>query len=99
MSTLFYLFAKIIDVDADSVGIPKAAASQEQVTSIFNGVMMLAGAVAVVFIVLGGIRYSISQGLPADTKKAKETIIYALVGLVFVIISFAVVQVFTMSVF
>lgn len=85
----------VLDVNASDTGIPTAQISQAQVTSFFNGVLMLAAAVAVVFIVLGGIRYSTSQGDPGETKKAKETIIYAIVGLVVVILSFGIVQLFT----
>lgn len=99
MQNLLTFLAKAIDIDANNVGIPEAQANQAQVTSIFNGVLMLAAAVAVVFIVLGGIKYSISQGNPGDTQKAKETIIYALVGLVFVIMSFVIVQLVATRVF
>ncbi len=60
---------------------------------------MVAGAVAVLFIILGGIKYSTSQGNPNDTQKAKETIIYALVGLVIVMLSFGAVQLFTTKIF
>ena len=79
--------------------LPQASVNQAQVNSIFNGILAVAGAVAVVFIVLGGIKYSTSQGDPGDTKKAKDMIMYALVGLVVVILAFAIVQLFTGSVF
>lgn len=88
-----------LSVDASDSGIPEVEFGQSQVTSLFNGVLMIAGAVAVVFVTLGGIKYSTSQGNPGDTQKAKETIIYALVGLVFVILSFAIVNLFTGRVF
>lgn len=99
MNILSSLLAKAIDVDPNAVGIPTTSLNQTQVTSVFNGVLMVAGAVAVIFIVLGGIKYSISQGNPGDTQKAKDTIVYALVGLVFVILSFAIVQLFAGRVF
>lgn len=86
-------------VDADASGIPTVSLTQAQVTSVFNGVLMLAGAIAVIFIILGGIKYSISQGEPGDTKKAKETIIYALVGLVVVMLAFSIVNLFVTRVF
>lgn len=99
MQSLLSLLARAIDVDPNAVGIPTTQLNQSQVTSVFNGVLAIAGAVAVIFIVLGGIKYSTSQGNPADTQKAKDTIVYALVGLVFVILSFAIVQLFSGRVF
>jgi len=93
-----HLFAEKF-VDAGSSGIPTVSLTQAQVTSVFNGILMLAAAVAVVFIVLGGMKYSTSQGEPGETKKAKETIIYALVGLVVVMLAFSIVNLFVTRVF
>jgi hypothetical protein len=50
------------------------------------------GAVAFLFIVIGGFRYVISSGDPKNTAKAKNTIIYALVGLVITISADAIVN-------
>lgn len=97
MHSLLHFAAKYID--ASDSNIPMVNVTQGQITSVFNGVLALAGAVAVVFIVLGGMKYSISQGEPGDTKKAKEMILYALVGLVIVILSFAIVNLFITRVF
>lgn len=62
----------------------------------FGNIMMLvfalAGAIAVAFIVWGGIRYIISQGEAGDVKQAKDTIFYAIIGLVLVIISFSIMR-------
>lgn len=62
------------------------------VNSILNTVFVVVGIVAVVMIILGGINYSTSQGDPGKATKAKNTIMYAIIGLVVVIISFAVVN-------
>ena len=60
---------------------------------------LTAGAVAVVFIIVGGIKYATSQGSAADLQKGKDMIVYALVGLVFVIMAFAIVQLVTQELF
>lgn len=97
---LFSMFANgVFNIDAGGNGIPEAQVNQTQVTSVFNGVIMVAAALAVVFIVFGGIKYSTSQGNPGETQKAKDTIVYALVGLVIAMISFGIVQLFTLKVF
>lgn len=48
----------------------------------FGGwLLLIAGAIAIVFLVIGGVRYIVSAGNPEQTKGAKQTIIYALIGL------------------
>ena len=72
--------------------IPKAELNSTQLASIVSGILGLAGVVAVIFVIIGGIKYVISQGEPAQLQKAKETIIYALVGLAFVMFAFVIVR-------
>ena len=73
--------------------LPKANADAAQLAGIMNGIVFpIAGAIAVIFIIIGGIQYTTSNGDSSATSKAKNTIIYSLVGLVFVIMAFAIVQ-------
>lgn len=81
-----------LTLNKNQLNIPQVEANDAQVSSIFRFILMIAAAVAVVFIVLGGIKYSTSQGDPAATKLAKEMIIYALVGIVVIMMSFAIIQ-------
>lgn len=53
--------------------------------------LRLAGIAAVVFIVIGGIMYIASLGDPARTARAKETILYAVVGLVISLAAYGIV--------
>lgn len=54
----------------------------------FGGwLLLIAGAVAVVFLVIGGVRYLVSAGNSSQAEAAKKTIIYALGGLVVIILS------------
>lgn len=48
--------------------------------------------ISVIMIVVGGLRYVISGGDAAQIKAARETIVYAVVGLVVAILSFAIVK-------
>ncbi len=59
----------------------------EQIQNAFNWAYAMAGLVAVIFIVYGGVTYLTSQGDPAKASKATRTIIYAVVGLVIVILA------------
>lgn len=72
--------------------VPKAELDSAQLGNVVSGILGIAGAVAVIFIILAGIKYSTSQGEPAQLQKAKEQIIYAIVGLVFVIFAFVIVR-------
>ena len=53
---------------------------------------MIAGIVAIGFVVYGGILYVTSQGSPDQTQKAQSTIQNALIGLVIAMIAVAVVS-------
>jgi hypothetical protein len=60
--------------------------------AIFEILLYVGGIVAVVFVIYGGIQYIISQGEPDRIRGARTTIINALVGLVIVILSTAIVN-------
>ena len=64
----------------------------ETVQLIINMVIFLVGLIAVVMVIIGGIQYSTSQGDSAKVKKAKDTIMYGIIGLVVAILAFAIVN-------
>ena len=53
--------------------------------TIINIVSFIAGSIAIIMIIVGGLRYILSSGDPNSTGAARNTIIYALVGLVIVV--------------
>lgn len=57
------------------------------ITDMFNIAYSLAAVVAVVVIVWGGIQYINSGGEPGKVAKAKNTIIYAIAGLIVVLLA------------
>lgn len=65
---------------------------QDSLDSIINIVFGIAGGLALIFVVVGGFRYIISRGEPAAVAQGKNTIIYALVGLVVTIFAYAIVR-------
>lgn len=64
----------------------------ESVTNILNVVIGVLGIVAVIVIIIGGIQYMTSTGDAGKVKKAKDTILYGVIGLVVVILAFAIVN-------
>src|SRR6266536_2075038 len=57
-----------------------------------NTLIFLVGAVAVIFLIIGGLRYVISNGDSKAVEAAKNTILYAIIGIVVAVISFALVS-------
>ena len=62
------------------------------VVGIINGVVGVLGLVAVVIIIIGGVNYMTSSGDAGKVKKAKDTILYGVIGLVICVLAFAIVN-------
>lgn len=65
-----------------NTGLPQVSFSGSELQTILQIVFGTIGALAVLFIIIGGFRFVISAGDPEDTSKAKSTIFYALIGLI-----------------
>lgn len=61
-------------------------------TTIVNILLFIIGAISVIMLIIGGIRYTVSGGASAEVTNAKNTILYAIVGLVVAFLAFAVVN-------
>lgn len=66
------------------------AASMLQI--VINILLFLVGSVAVIMIVVGGIRYTTSNGNASQTKEAKDTILYSVIGLIVAMMAYAIVN-------
>lgn len=51
------------------------------VTNVFQVVFGIIGILSVLFVAFGGFKYVISAGNPEGIRQAKDTIVYALIGL------------------
>jgi hypothetical protein len=60
--------------------------------AILDILMRVAAILAVIFIIIGGIKYTTSQGSPDGTKNAKDTIVNALIGLGITIVASGVIS-------
>jgi succinate dehydrogenase/fumarate reductase cytochrome b subunit len=77
---------------ATTLGLPKIAANDSTFGNIIGSVFIFAGAWATLFIVIGAIRYAASAGDQGLITKAKDTILYAVIGLVVSLLAFTIVQ-------
>jgi len=83
--------------DAQPSGTPSNLFTNTKTsTSVFGQIsdvlIYIVGAVAVIMLIIGGLRYVISQGSSEGVKQAKDTILYAIIGIVVAILAYAVVH-------
>ena len=69
-----------------------SAAFTNLLQSIINILLFLIGAIAVIMIIIGGLRYVISGGDQGAITGAKNTILYAVIGLVVAIMAYAIIN-------
>lgn len=62
------------------------------ITSVVNVMLFILGAIAVIVIIIAGIMFTVSAGDPARAKKAKDAILYAVIGLVVALLAYAIVN-------
>ena len=73
-------------------GAQAAASATKTVTNILNTLSLVIGIVAVVMIMVGGFRYITSNGKQESVSAAKNTLLYAVIGLVVVALAQAIVH-------
>lgn len=64
----------------------------DMLNTIINVALAIIGFVAVVMIILGGVQYTTSAGDSGRVKKAKDTIMYGIIGLVVALLAYAIVN-------
>ncbi|MNQ70200.1 hypothetical protein D3C85_848310 [compost metagenome] len=60
--------------------------------TIVNILLFIIGAISVIMLIIGGIRYTISGGDSSAVTSAKNTIMYAIVGIIVAVLAFAIVN-------
>ncbi len=87
---------QVVGTGPDEKCVPKTGktltGADSYLTDIINLLLFLAGAIAVIVIIIGGIRYITSTGDAMRIKQAKDTILYGIVGLIIAIFAYAIVN-------
>jgi len=95
MSKILKIMGDVSGSINESLNNATGSSDRQGIDGIFQSIaaiiIVLVGIVAVVMIILGGIQYSTSQGDPGKVKKAKDTIMYGIIGLIVAILAFAIV--------
>lgn len=60
--------------------------------TITNTILYIVGIIAVIMLIIGGIRYVLSGGDSKKVTDAKNTVLYAIIGLVICFLAFAIVN-------
>ena len=91
MSNIITHFAKGVST-VDPVDGGGGEDLQNAVIPIINAIVGVLGIICVIVVLIGGINYMTSTGDPAKVKKAKDTILYGVIGLIICALSFAIVN-------
>ena len=59
---------------------------------ITNTILYIVGVIAVIMLIIGGIRYVVSGGDAKKVTDAKNTVLYAIIGLVIAVFAYAIVN-------
>lgn len=73
------------------VGVPNTPLDV-LIIQIINWILAIVALIAVIMLIYGGVRYIVSGGDDQQTTAAKNTILYAIVGLIVVGLSWAIVN-------
>jgi len=100
MSHFLHTLAQAINVEPDRINVPQGDLSESIVTNALQIFFGIAAAVAVLIIAISAFRLVISNGDPQAVKKARDAIIYAVIGLIitmsgFIIVTFVVERIAT----
>lgn len=86
-----------IDIKPDEIDVPKTGADSSIIETLLTLTFSVMGAVAFLVIVIAGMQYVLSRGDADKAAKARNTIIYAAIGLVIAVMAFTIVRFVTES--
>ena len=90
MKELLYYLARDPLIKADEIGFNGPKNADNLLSNILGAVYFWMAVVAVGFIIYGGYMYMISGGDPGKVKKAKDVLLYAVIGIVVVMVAFVI---------
>ncbi len=77
---------KRTDADGNEIGL------EDNVKNIINAVLYVVGILAVVMVIIGGVKYTTSGGDQSAVTSAKNMILYGIIGLVIAILAYSIVN-------
>lgn len=84
------LFAQGLLGPPEDIGIPDNAITNDSVALLLNSVYIIAAVIAIIVLIIAGMNYVTSAGDANKMTKAKNMIIYTVIGLVIVFGAFVI---------
>lgn len=85
-NTVFSMFAAL------PLETVKMKSSGALIDSLLNSLLLVAGGLALLFLIAGGVRYLRSWGEPDQLTRAKRTIYFVVLGLTVILIAYSIVS-------
>jgi len=79
-------------VDCTAGKVTDSSLFKNTTKTVLNVLSVLVGIISIIMIIIGGFRYVVSGGDSNSTKGAKDTILYAVIGLVIVLFAQVIVR-------
>lgn len=75
----------------DTSHLPHSQATNGTVNTMINIVFAMSASIAVLIVVVGGFRYILARGDPSAVAGARNTVLYAVIGLIVVMAAYSIV--------
>jgi hypothetical protein len=79
-------------VTPEQIGVPRVELTNNVLGDVMSSVFVFVGALAVLFMLVGAARFVTANGEPGKISQAKNTLIYAVVGIIVSALGFTIVQ-------
>lgn len=79
-------------VTPEQIGVPRVELTNNVLGDVMSSVFVFIGALAVLFMLVGAARFVTANGEPGKISQAKNTLIYAVVGIIVSALGFTIVQ-------
>lgn len=83
-----------VQIDHTDVGLPNLALNDATIASLVANAFLVIGGLAVFMFLLAALEYIINNGDQTRIKRAKDTMLYATIGIIVSLSAFTVVQFF-----
>lgn len=92
MSKLMNFIANVGEDVFGPVPIPRPPASESVIANVVSYAFIIIGIISVIMIMISSLQYIASTGDPQKTKKAKDTILYAVIGVVISVSAWSIIS-------
>lgn len=82
----------LAQLNPSDFSLPNVQLNQANIQGILSTTFLVIGGLSILFLIIGAIGYIISNGDQGKIKQAKNTLLYAIIGIIVSTMAFAIVQ-------